>query len=77
LSIELHLVRLEFLNNLVDSFAEVFWLEVSSRLRALVLLASIIISVYSFVVCKVDVLIITSRSSLLFLLLIEFVLIIW
>ena len=77
LSIELHLVRLEFLNNLVDSFAEVFRLEVSSCLRALVLLASIIISVYSFVVCKVDVLIITSRSSLLFLLLIEFVLIIW
>jgi len=70
-------VGFQFLHYLVDSLAEVFGLEVSSRLRALVLLASIIISVYSFVVCKVDVLIITYRSCLFFLLLIEFVLIIW
>ena len=67
----------QFLHYLIDSLAEVFGLEVSSRLRALVLLASIIISINSFVVCKVDVFIIACRSCLLTLLLIEFVLIIW
>lgn len=68
----------EFLNDLVDTFAQVLGLEMSSGLGALVLLASIIISVYSFVVCKVDVVFITGRSWLFLLLLLtfEFVLIV-
>ena len=78
MSIELHLMGFEFLNDLVDTFAQVLGLEVSSGLGTLVLLASIIISVYSFVVCKVDVIFITSWSWLFLLLLLtfEFVLII-
>ena len=66
-------MRPQLLHYLVDSFAEVLGLEVSSGGRALILLPSIILSVDAFIVSEVDVLLLGLGSSCL----LEFVLIVW
>jgi hypothetical protein len=47
---------LQLLDNLIDTLAQIFWLEVSSSLRALILLPSVIVGVDTLVIGKVYIL---------------------
>lgn len=53
LTVQLHLKWLPLLHNLVDPFAQVFWFEMSASFRALVLLTSVFVSVYTFIIIEV------------------------
>lgn len=73
LAIKLHLVGFQFLDNFVNSLTEVPGFKMCPCFGTLVLLASIIISVYSLVISQIDVFILALRLWLL----LELILIVW
>ena len=56
LIVKIHFIRFSLLNDFVDALAQICWLKMGTSLWALILLASIIVRIDSFVVCKVNIL---------------------
>lgn len=56
LIVKIHFIRFSLFNDFVDALTQICWLKMCSSLWTLIFLASIIVRINSFVVCKVNIL---------------------